>query len=232
MIHCQGEAGEAGYNKRHPISHPEWLSLLLDQLKRSLYDGIKYQGVFGARGILFKVTLLAYGYTFVSKGAVSANIRHLQHEADIYKQLEPIQGVHVPVFLGAIDLREMNKFYWIYPEIRVVCFMFLSWGGYCIERYEMAQFDISPERLEEQAEKTMVSIHDKGVIHQDVRWENVLFNPETNGIMMIDFERADLQETHETRKSNKRTLDQMRHAEMRKIAFAVSQELPTPRHVF
>ncbi|KAG6184032.1 hypothetical protein E4U36_002345 [Claviceps purpurea] len=203
MLHCQGEAGEAGYNKRHPISHPEWLSLLLDQLKRSLYDGIKYQ----------------------------ANIRHLQHEADIYKQLEPIQGVHVPVFLGAIDLRKMNKFYWIYPEIRVVHFMFLSWGGYCIDRYEMAQFEISPERLEEQAEKTMVSVHDKGVIHQDVRWENVLFNPETNGIMMIDFERADLQKTHETRKSNKRTLDQMRHAEMREIAFAVSQELPTPRHV-
>ncbi|KAG6264087.1 hypothetical protein E4U48_006410 [Claviceps purpurea] len=124
-LHCQGEAGEAGYNKRHPISHSEWLNLLLNQLKRSLYDGIKYQGVFGARGI---VTLLAYGYTFVSKGAVSANIRHLQHEADIYKQLEPIQGVHVPVFLGAIDLREMNKFYWIYPEIRVVYFMFLSWG--------------------------------------------------------------------------------------------------------
>ncbi|KAG6285382.1 hypothetical protein E4U09_007337 [Claviceps aff. purpurea] len=230
-LHCQGEAGEAGYNKRHPISHSEWLSLLLNQLKRSLYDGIKYQGVFGARGILFKVTLLAYGYTFVSKGAVSANIRHLQHEADIYKQLEPIQGVHVPVFLGAIDLREMNKFYWIYPEIRVVHFMFLSWGGYCIDRYEMAQFEISLERLEEQAEKTMVSVHDKGVIHQDVRWENVLFNPETNGIMMIDFERADLQKTHETRKSNKRTLDQMRHAEMREIAFAVSQELPTPRHV-
>ncbi|KAG6144698.1 hypothetical protein E4U38_001962 [Claviceps purpurea] len=178
------------------------------------------------------VTLLAYGYTFVSKGAVSANIRHLQHEADIYKQLEPIQGVHVPVFLGAIDLREMNKFYWIYPEIRVVYFMFLSWGGYCIDRYEMAQFEISLERLEEQAEKTMVSVHDKGVIHQDVRWENILFNPETNGIMMIDFERADLQKTHETRKSNKRTLDQMRHAEMREIAFAVSQELPTPRHVF
>ncbi|KAG6253214.1 hypothetical protein E4U23_007989 [Claviceps purpurea] len=231
-LHCQGEEGEAGYNKRHPISHPEWLNLLLNQLKRSLYDGIKYQGVFGARGILFKVTLLAYGYTFVSKGAVSANIRHLQHEADIYKQLEPIQGVHVPVFLGAIDLREMNKFYWIYPEIRVVYFMFLSWGGYCIDRYEMAQFEISLERLEEQAEKTMVSVHDKGVIHQDVRWENILFNPETNGIMMIDFERADLQKTHETRKSNKRTLDQMRHAEMREIAFAVSQELPTPRHVF
>ncbi|KAG6039197.1 hypothetical protein E4U19_007112 [Claviceps sp. Clav32 group G5] len=230
-LHCQSEAGEAGCNKRHPISHPEWLRLLLDQLKRSLYDGIKYQGVFGARGILFKVTLLAYGYTFVSKGAVSANIRHLQHEAEVYKQLEPIQGVYVPVFLGAIDLRKMNKFYWIYPGVRVVHFMFLSWGGCRVEQYEMAQFDISLDRLEEQAEKTMVSVHDKGVIHQDVRWENVLFNPETNGIMVIDFERADLHKTHETRKSNKRTLDQMRHAEMREIVFAVSQEMPTPRHV-
>ncbi|KAG5959458.1 hypothetical protein E4U58_004980 [Claviceps cyperi] len=93
----------------------------------------------------------------------------------------------------------------------------------------MAQFEISLERLEEQAEKTMMSVHDKGVIHQDVRWENVLFNPETNGIMVIDFERASLQKTW---KSNKRTLDQMRHAEMREIVFAVSQEMPIPRHVF
>ncbi|KAG5931905.1 hypothetical protein E4U60_005685 [Claviceps pazoutovae] len=45
----------------------------------------------------------------------------------------------------------------------------------------MAQFEISLARLVEQAEQAMVSVHDKGVIHEDVRWENVLFNPETNG---------------------------------------------------
>ncbi|KAG6132417.1 hypothetical protein E4U28_006567 [Claviceps purpurea] len=32
-LHCQDKAGESGYklqiyNKRHPVSHPEWLSLL------------------------------------------------------------------------------------------------------------------------------------------------------------------------------------------------------------
>ncbi|KAG6042725.1 hypothetical protein E4U17_001262 [Claviceps sp. LM77 group G4] len=120
----------------------------------------------------------------------------------------------------------MNKFYWIYPNIRVVHLMFLSWGGCRIEPYEMAQFEVSLDWLEEQAEKTMVSVHNKGVIHRDVRWENILFNPETDGIMLIDFERADLYKTHETWKSNKRTLDQMRNAEMREIFIAVSEEMP------
>jgi hypothetical protein len=52
----------------HPIDHTRWLALLYDQLKHSLDDGIVPLGNGGARGVLFKVTLLAYGYTFVSKG--------------------------------------------------------------------------------------------------------------------------------------------------------------------
>ncbi|KAG6182100.1 hypothetical protein E4U36_003558, partial [Claviceps purpurea] len=36
------------------------------------------------------------------------------------------------------------------------------------------------------------AVHNEGVLHCDVRWENVLFNPETKGIMVIDFERAEL----------------------------------------
>ncbi|KAG6117818.1 hypothetical protein E4U13_000767 [Claviceps humidiphila] len=38
----------------------------------------------------------------------------------------------------------------------------------------------------------MESVHGRGVLHGDVRWENVLFNPETSDVMVIDFERAGL----------------------------------------
>jgi hypothetical protein len=44
------------------------LCSLHDQLKHSLDDGIVPLGNGGVRGVLFKVTLLGYGYTFVSKG--------------------------------------------------------------------------------------------------------------------------------------------------------------------
>ncbi|KAG6285091.1 hypothetical protein E4U09_007477 [Claviceps aff. purpurea] len=105
--HCRSDASEAGagHPKRHPVDHTEWLRLLQDQFKQSLDEGITYQGVVGARGAFFKVTLLAYGYTFVSKGTVSlsGHIEHLEHEARVYEKLKPIQGQYVSVFLGTID---------------------------------------------------------------------------------------------------------------------------------
>ncbi|KAG6103617.1 hypothetical protein E4U13_000494, partial [Claviceps humidiphila] len=167
-LHCQGKASEAGHiQNRHSISHSEWLSLLWDQFQQSLDVGITYEGVSGARGRFFKVTLLAYGYTFVSKGAVSAHVKHLQHEAEMYKQLEPLQGAHVPVFLGAIDLRTMRKNLWVDFGAHVVHMMFLSWGGHHIEQDKMVRFEISRSRLIEQAEQAMESVHGRGVLHGD-----------------------------------------------------------------
>lgn len=40
--------------------------------------------------MLFKVTLLAYGYIFVSKGIIKAFIPDLEHKAAIYTRLRPI----------------------------------------------------------------------------------------------------------------------------------------------
>ncbi|KAG6086259.1 hypothetical protein E4U31_000828, partial [Claviceps sp. LM219 group G6] len=92
--HCRSDAGEAGagHPNRHPVDHTEWLRLLQDQFKKSLDEGITYQSVVGARGAFFKVTLLAYGYTFVSKGTVAGHIKHLEHETRVYERLKPIQG--------------------------------------------------------------------------------------------------------------------------------------------
>ncbi|KAG6128396.1 hypothetical protein E4U38_005714 [Claviceps purpurea] len=228
-LHCQSEGCNAGYHhKRHSINHSEWLSLLWDQFQQSLDVGMTYTGAFGARGMVFKVTLLAYGYTFVSKGAISAHAKYLQHEAEIYKQLEPTQGVHVPVFLGAIDLRTMKKNFWVGFGVHVVHLMFLSWGGHHIEQDKMARFEIPRSRLIEQAEQAMKSVHDKGVIHRDVRWENVLFNPETKGVMMIDFERSGLlhksssagQDAGELETPEK-TMQQLRLKELHDVALAV-----------
>jgi hypothetical protein len=173
---------------RHPVNHEEWLRLLWKQLQQSLDNGIRPLGEGGARGVLFQVTLLAHGYTFVSKGTVRAFIKDLLHEAAVYERLKPIQGIHVPVFLGAIDLQSMNKTYYYDHRVYVVHMTFLSWGGCSIDRAQnMGDMNKS---LEDEAIRSLRAMHREGVIHKDVRLANMLFNPETNRVMMIDFERA------------------------------------------
>jgi hypothetical protein len=173
---------------RHPVNHEEWLRLLWKQLQQSLDNGIRPLGEGGARGVLFQVTLLAHGYTFVSKGTVRAFIKDLEHEAAVYERLKPIQGVHVPVFLGAVDLRSMNKTYYYDHRVYVVHMSFLSWGGCSIDRAQrIGDMDRS---LEDEAIRSLRAMHREGVVHKDVRLANMLFNPETSGVMVIDFERA------------------------------------------
>ena len=60
------------------------LPVLAKQLKRSLDEGMVRLGKEGSRGVLFQLTLLKYGYTFVSKGTVAAFIEDLEHEAAVY----------------------------------------------------------------------------------------------------------------------------------------------------
>ncbi|KAM5350885.1 hypothetical protein ACJZ2D_017145 [Fusarium nematophilum] len=174
----------------HPVDHTEWLGLLWKQLEQSLDDGITPLGLGGARGVLFKVTLLAYGYTFVSKGTVRAFIEDLKHEAAVYERLKPIQGLYVPVFLGAIDLRSMNKTYFYDHRVYVVHMTMWSWGGGSLA--EALDIGDMAKSLQNMAIRSLRAMHQEGVVHKDVRLANMLFNREINGVMMIDFERASL----------------------------------------
>ncbi|KAJ9413803.1 hypothetical protein QL093DRAFT_2500296 [Fusarium oxysporum] len=187
-VALHGKSCAPAARARHPVDHKEWLRLLWMQLKQSLDDGIRPLGEGGARGVLFQVTLLAHGYTFVSKGTVRAFIKDLEHEAAVYERLKPIQGVHVPVLLGAIDLGSMNKTYYYDHRVYVVHMTFLSWGGCSIDRAQRIGDTDRP--LEDEAIRSLRAMHREGVVHKDVRLANMLFNPETNRVMVIDFERA------------------------------------------
>ncbi|KAK9773056.1 putative Protein kinase domain-containing protein [Seiridium cardinale] len=163
----------------HPINHNEFLRLLYRQLQKSLDDGVTKLGFGGSRGVLFQVTLIAYGYTFVCKGTVAAFIPDLQHEEMVYQQLKQRQGTNVPVFLGTVDLRKMGKIYYYDHRVYIEYMMFLSWGG---------KTDSSVTNKE--VKQCLGAIHQAGVVHGDVRWANVLRHPQTGKVMMIDFERS------------------------------------------
>ena len=184
------KSGACTSTSRHPMTHDRFLRLLEKQLEKSLDDGVDALGDGGARGVLFRITLLAYGYTFVAKGTVRAFIKHLEHESAVYERLQAIQGSLVPVFLGTIDLRSMDKIYYYDHRVYVVHLTCMSWGGRKLEGMEATS-----DRAKELAEQTLQSLrlmHQAGVVHGDVREANLLFNPETNGIMIIDFERSSL----------------------------------------
>jgi len=102
-----------------------WLRLLREQLMRTLDHDIAPLGKQGARGVLLCVTLGGYGYTFVAKGTVLAFVDDLKHEALVYRRLQPLQGVSVPVFLGAVDL---DRSYYYDFLVRIIHMMFLGVG--------------------------------------------------------------------------------------------------------
>ncbi|KAH8194005.1 hypothetical protein TruAng_011831 [Truncatella angustata] len=77
-LHTRATAKAAAAD--HLIDRDEFLRLLFQQLQESLDHGISRLDVGGSRGVLFKISLMAYGYTFVAKGTVFAFIRDLEHE--------------------------------------------------------------------------------------------------------------------------------------------------------
>ncbi|KAF4474315.1 hypothetical protein CGGC5_v016966 [Colletotrichum fructicola Nara gc5] len=175
---------------RHPINHTRFVKLLTKQLERTLDDGVTPLAQGGARGVLFKISLLAYGYTFVSKGTVRAFIEDLEHEAAVYERLRPIQGIYVPVFLGTIDLRHLNRTYYYDHRVYVVHMTFLSWGGN--DLFTTENVDGGGGHLEEMTMQPLSAIHWQGVEYNDTRKENMLWNEEIKGVIIIDFERARL----------------------------------------
>jgi hypothetical protein len=176
-------------NGHHPISHSEWLQLLRNQLHETLDDGIIPAEIKGACGVLFHVTLLGYGYTFVAKGTVDTLIYKLKYEADVYGYLAPLQGECIPVFLGAVDLRTLGRSYYYDLNVVVVHLIFLSWSGEPLYK-PLASNAFRNANIGWEVARSVRALHDMGVVHTDVRAPNLLWNEENCRIMMIDFERA------------------------------------------
>ncbi|EFW17949.1 hypothetical protein D8B26_004733 [Coccidioides posadasii str. Silveira] len=166
----------------HPILTARVAALLEAQLNNDRDNGCRPLKFFGAYGILFKMTLAKYGYTFVGKGTIEGLIHHLQHEAKVYEYLSKLQGSLIPVCLGSVNLKE--------PFItdgldRIVHYLLLSWAGDSLDYSQHCDFHQEARRLQKELGRY-------GVVHGDVRPANVTWNSELSRPMLIDFDKARL----------------------------------------
>ena len=165
---------------KHPVDVETFARLIREQLGRSTTRGCRYLDKIGARGALFRLVLKRYGYTFVGKGTVSVFIPDLLHEGQVYQQLERLQGLVVPVYLGNINLIQC---YFLDPEVYIVHMMLMSWGG-----KEADEADVP--NIEEEVKRSFAELRQEGVVHGDKREPNMLWNEERQRVMVVDFDRA------------------------------------------
>ncbi|ORY64925.1 uncharacterized protein BCR38DRAFT_513253 [Pseudomassariella vexata] len=161
-------------HKGQHIDQPEFIRLIRAQLATDRGRDADCAPLYlaGALGALFKLRLSSHGYTLVAKGMKDPDYSRLQHEHAIYKQLQPIQGEHLPVCLGMTDL--VLPYY--YDQGLYTNFLFLSFGGLplveCINQID--KYDVL-----DAVRTAYMSMHQLRVLHSDAEIRNILYNVQT-----------------------------------------------------
>ncbi|QSS50346.1 hypothetical protein I7I53_11001 [Histoplasma capsulatum var. duboisii H88] len=175
-LHQQGQNGD-----RHRIDAGKLVQLLKQQLDHDLDHNCTPFGECGSYGAPFKITCATYGYTVVGKGTTSRLWKLVSREADIYRILQKAQGSAVPVFLGTINL-ELVYFLHGAGEIRHMLLM--GWGGGDLRNAN------GSSALYREISRSKKEIRMLGVVHDDLRNANMLWNDELGRVLIIDFHRS------------------------------------------
>ncbi|KAH7377118.1 hypothetical protein B0T11DRAFT_273543 [Plectosphaerella cucumerina] len=173
-------------SNQHPIDADDFAHLVTERLRQDPYRGCRALngwGKMGSTGVLFKLELAPYGYTFVGKGTLSGYLPLLQYESRIYAHLDRLQGEVVPVHLG---LARLDGGYVLPGGARVVHMMLMSWGG------ELAADAARPGAgdLAAEVRRSSQAVWAEGVDHGDEHGGNQLWNDERRCVMLVDFDQA------------------------------------------
>ncbi|KAJ5993179.1 hypothetical protein N7451_008903 [Penicillium sp. IBT 35674x] len=166
----------------HPISVGNLMISLKSQLDENIDRCIPF-GRCGSYGAPFKLTCTKYGYTVIGKGTTSGLWKEVSREAQIYQILRKAQASAVPVFLGTIDLA---KIYFLHGAGQIRHMLVMGWGGESTAEMELTQ------RLRCEIHKSNKEIKALGIIHEDLRRDNVLWSEELGRALIIDFHRSTL----------------------------------------
>ncbi|KAH0538831.1 hypothetical protein FGG08_004607 [Glutinoglossum americanum] len=172
----------------HPLTRKQFLALLQTQLAHSLDRHVYPLGTQGACGVIFKITLASHGYTLVAKATTAALLPDLVHESRMYARLKPLQGNVVPVCLGTVTLKEHPYYYDV--GVQLVHMLLLSWGGRPLPGH-IREAIAGDQWWEHDGVKLAVdAVRECGVVHEDVRAPNLLWDEIGLKVVVIDFERA------------------------------------------
>ncbi|CAG8107674.1 unnamed protein product [Penicillium nalgiovense] len=167
---------------QHPVSAEDMILSLRNQLDEDIERCIHLGGC-GSYGAPFKLTCMKFGYTVLGKGTTSGLWKEVSREVQVYRVLRKAQGSAVPVFLGTIDLA---KIFFLHGAGQIRHLLVMGWGGECT-----AAMELTP-RLRREIHKSNREIEALGIIHEDLRRENVLWSEELGRALIIDFHRSTL----------------------------------------
>ncbi|PLN77563.1 hypothetical protein BDW42DRAFT_176664 [Aspergillus taichungensis] len=172
-----------GRENRHPISAADLVKMLKTQLDQDLDHNCTPIGPCGSSGAPFKITCAAFGYTVVGKGTTSRLWGEVSREADIYRILKRAQGSAVPVFLGPINLAQT---YFLHGAGRIRHMLLMGWGGESVGPNNLDHSTLD-KTTQDAISRSVKEIRSLGVVHQDLRVDNILWNTELQRALIIDF---------------------------------------------
>lgn len=147
----------------------------------------------GRSGVLNMVRNLMTGHCLVAKGYRHEDVGWLQNELAVYERLQALQGKFMPVCCGVVDL---PKAYNATESRAVRHLLLLSCAGETSNARGSGidQFGINFPSLEPQLLWGLEQMHEKQVVHGDAERRNMIFDRESQRLMIVDFERSRLYE--------------------------------------